>query len=172
MFYVCGPKRLPCASARKQGVRRTRGKRRIHDCRESESSPKVICNFFPKPSAIRTGEGGRGHFTPRCLSLFSISAYVAIILFPRRSSGSLGQRASRHVTRIANRHKPIRAHRRAQADGTATAARCASSTRSHSSTRRMAAMAHSICPSSGSRVVRYCICRPGHRMTLTSGFSG
>ena len=36
----------------------------------------------------------------------------------------------------------------------------------------MAAMAHSIWPSSGSFVVRYCICMPGHNTTFTSGLSG
>lgn len=48
----------------------------------------------------------------------------------------------------------------------------AASASSRSSTFFMAAIAHSIWPSSGSRVVRRCICMPGHRMTLTNGFSG
>ena len=46
------------------------------------------------------------------------------------------------------------------------------SSSSRASTRFMAAMAHSIIPSSGGFVVRRCICMPGHKMTRTSLLSG
>ncbi len=48
----------------------------------------------------------------------------------------------------------------------------AASASSRSITFFMASIAHSTWPSSGSRVVRRCICMPGHRMTLTNGLSG
>ena len=47
-----------------------------------------------------------------------------------------------------------------------------SSSSSRSRTSCMAAIAHSIISSSGSRVVRYCICMPGQRITFTSALSG
>ena len=46
------------------------------------------------------------------------------------------------------------------------------SSSSRASTRFIAAMAHSIIPSSGGFVVRRCICMPGHKMIRTNMLSG